>query len=534
LSTWRPAQGFSEKAWTLSPLNGKCRRGTDVEAGTLADRAEKALDLFIDALTDVARRDHAAILALAVYLAIWTLYGVIAKGNQDLHPDMTELVAWSRDLALGYPKHPPFAADVVRGWFALFPINDWSYYLLAILTSTITLWVGWRQFADYLDPTKCVVALALLMFIPFFNFHALKFNVNTVLMPLWALSTYWFLRSYRTCSPTYAALAGICGALCMLSKYWSIFLLGGLAIAALVNHRRVIYFRTPAPWITLATGLAVVSPHLGWLQKHHFSPMQYAMAVHGGHSVAEAVQADIHYLIDAAAYVIVPVLLVMLALRVKRQSVGETLWPSDPDLQLVAVAFWATLLLPTLAALFWGVEIHAIWSMSMWTLLPVLLLSPLSADIARPPVRLIVGTAIAFPLAMLALAPAIAATFQVIGIGPEQAHGRMLATQVEAAWQQATPRPLRYVGGDMANSVLTYASSRPEPLPDSSRYQSARIADSGVAMTCFAEDAACLATANEIAARNPASRIVETELTRRYHGIAGPTQRYSIFIVPPM
>jgi hypothetical protein len=507
--------------------------GADVKNVTVTGRAEKALDQFIDALIDVARRDHAAILALAGYLVIWTLYGVIAKGSQDLHPDMTELIAWSRDLALGYPKHPPFAADVVRGWFAFFPIRDWSYYLLAILTSTITLWVAWRQFADYLDPTKCAISLALLTFIPFFNFHALKFNVNTVLMPLWALSTYWFLRSYKTCSPTYAALAGICGALCMLSKYWSIFLLGGLAIAALADHRRAIYFRTFAPWITLTTGLAVVSPHLGWLQKHHFSPMQYAMAVHGGHSLVEAVQADFHYLIDAAAYVILPVLLVMLALRAKLQSVGEMIWPSNPDLQLVAVAFWATLLLPTLAALFWGVEIHAIWSMSMWTLLPVLLLSPLSPKIARPPVRLIVGTAIAFPLVMLALAPAIAVTLHVIGIAPEQAHGRMLAEQVEAAWQETTPRPLRYVGGDMADSVLTYASSRPEPLPDSSRFQAARIADSGVAMTCLAEDAACIASSNEIAARSPASRIIETQLTRRYRGIAGPTQRYSIFIVPP-
>jgi hypothetical protein len=504
-----------------------------VERGTLSGGAEKALDRFIDALTDVGRRDHAAIIALGGYLIVWTLYGVIAKSNQDLHPDMTELIAWSRDLALGYPKHPPFAADIVRGWFAIFPIRDWSFYLLAVLTSTTALWVAWRQFADYLDPTKCVVALALLTFIPFFNFHALKFNVNTVLMPLWALSTYWFFRSYKTCSPTYAALAGICGALCMLSKYWSIFLLAGLAIAALANYRRAIYFRTAAPWITVTTGLAVVSPHLGWLQKHHFSPMQYAMAVHGGHSFAEAVHADFHYLIDAAAYVIVPVLLVMLTLRTKLHSVRQMLWPTDRDLQLVAVAFWATLLLPTLPALFWGVEIHGIWSMSMWTLLPVLLLSPLPSNLPHSPVRLIVGTAIAFPLVMLALAPAVAITFHIIGIDPEQTHGQMLATEVEAAWRETTPKPLRYVGGDMADSVLTYATSRPEPLPDSSRYQDARIAELGVAMTCVAEDAVCTATSNEIAARNPASRIIETQLTRRYQGIAGPMQHYLIFIVPP-
>ncbi len=39
---------------------------------------------------------------LAVYWVLWTAYGTIAKSPQGLHPDMTEIVAWSRDLALGY------------------------------------------------------------------------------------------------------------------------------------------------------------------------------------------------------------------------------------------------------------------------------------------------------------------------------------------------------------------------------------------------------------------------------------------------
>jgi hypothetical protein len=92
---------------------------------------------------------------------VWTLYGVIAKSSQDLHPDMAELIAWSRHLAFGFAKHPPFAAVVVRAWFAWFPIDDWTYYLLASLTATLALWIAWQLFADYLQPTKRVVALYL-------------------------------------------------------------------------------------------------------------------------------------------------------------------------------------------------------------------------------------------------------------------------------------------------------------------------------------------------------------------------------------
>ncbi len=257
--------------------------------------AGRLLDRLIRSLSDLAQRDRYVLIVLGGYLLVWTLYGVISKSSQDLHPDMTELIAWSRDLALGFPKHPPFAAVVVRGWFALFPIADWAFYLLAILTATSALWIAWQQFAEYLDPRKCLVALCLLTFVPFFNFHALKFNVNTILMPLWAVTTLSFLRSYRTRDATYAALAGVAAALCMMSKYWSIFLLAGLAVAALSDPRRGAYFRSAAPWITVAAGIAILSPHIGWLEKHDFSPIDYAMAVHGGHSVDQAIRADLRY-----------------------------------------------------------------------------------------------------------------------------------------------------------------------------------------------------------------------------------------------
>ena len=91
---------------------------------------------------------------LGGYLLVWTLYGVVAKGNQDLHPDMTELIAWSRDLALGFPKHPPFAAIVVRGWFAILPLRDWAYYLLGISTATAALWIAWQLFRRLLKSEK--------------------------------------------------------------------------------------------------------------------------------------------------------------------------------------------------------------------------------------------------------------------------------------------------------------------------------------------------------------------------------------------
>jgi hypothetical protein len=159
------------------------------------------------------------LLLLAGYAATWTLYGSIVRSGQDLHPDMTELIAWSRDLSLGYLKHPPLAAWLVLVWFSILPLTDSSYYMLAMLMPTIALWIVWRLSADYLELDKRVLGVALLTLIPFYNFHALKFNPNTILLPTWAATTFWFLRAYRTQSVLYSALTGVGAAICLLGKY---------------------------------------------------------------------------------------------------------------------------------------------------------------------------------------------------------------------------------------------------------------------------------------------------------------------------
>jgi len=484
------------------------------------------------ALIDPARRERAVLVSLAGYLVLWTIYGTIAKSSQGLHPDMTELIAWSRDLAWGY-KHPPLAALIVRLWFGVFPLAEWSYYLLAMLMPTIALWIVWRLSADYLDIEKRIVGLALLMLIPFFNFHALKFNVNTVLMPAWAAATFWFLRSYKTRSPIYAALAGVGAAACMLGKYWSVFLLAGLAVAALIDKRRAGYFRSAAPWLTVVAGLAVLAPHLVWLYQHDFAPFGYAMYLHGNKPLAGTAISVLGYLAGSAGYVAIPVIIVLAAARPGRATIADMIWPADAERRLTAAAFWGPLLLPAVGALASGTEIASLWSMAAWTLLPVLLLSPPAVTLREIDTRRILAACVAVPLIMLIAAPAIAIMMQRSGPAPEAAHAQLLANQVERAWHEATPQPLRYVGGELAHGVIAYAQDRPRALLDLPQPSDAELAKSGMALVCFAEDANCRQAADALAARIGPSRRIESEIVRNFLGFSGKPQRYTILIVPP-
>src|SRR5262245_12408962 len=255
---------------------------------SLAAVVRKPFDQLSTALTDPSRGNRAMLLLLAFYVVTWTFYCSIAKSSQDLHPDMVELIAWSRDLSLGYLKHPPLAAWLVWFWFNLSPLSDLSYYLLAMLMPAIALWIVWLLSADYLGPEKRIAAVALLMLVPFYNFHALKFNANSVLLPTWAATTLFFLRSYRTCSKIYGALACIFAAASMLGKYWSGFLIAGLVLASLVDSRRSEYFRSTAPWAAVIAGFALLGPHLVWLYQRDFELFEYAISRSLAGTTAEA------------------------------------------------------------------------------------------------------------------------------------------------------------------------------------------------------------------------------------------------------
>ena len=490
----------------------------------------KSIHALRGALIDPAGSERVVLLSLAGYVVLWTIYGTIAKSSQGLHPDMTELIAWSRDLTWGY-KHPPLAAAIVRIWFSVFPVAEWSYYLLAILMPAITLWVVWRLSADYLDIEKRIAGLALLMFVPFFNFHALKFNVNTVLMPLWAVTTFWFLRSYKTRSALYAALAGIGAAGCMLGKYWSVFLLAGLAIAALVDKRRALYFRSAAPWITVIVGLIAITPHLVWLAKNYQEPFAYVMYVHGAKSFGDTLLAALGYLAGSAGYVALPVIIVLIAARPSRATVADMIWPANGERRLAAAAFWAPLLLPAIGGLAGGFELTSLWSMSAWTLLPVLLLSPPAVTIKEIDTCRILAAAIALPLVMLVASPAVAVMAQRNGPLPASAQANLLAQEVERLWQQTTPRPLRFVGGDgsLADGVISYAPDRPRALTDMPPPDAGELARSGQVIVCFADDANCRKSGSAQAG----ARTVENEIVRNFLRFPGKPQRYTIFIVPP-
>ena len=262
---------------------------------------------------------------------------------------------------------------------------------------------------------------------------------------------------------TDAALAGVTAAAAMYGKYWSIFLIAGLGVAALADPRRAVYFRSPAPWVTVAVGALALAPHVAWLVANGFEPFSYAVLVHGGTSVMSALGAAFGYLAGSVGYVAVAVVIAVLAARPsaaavrtacgrRRPSDGSRRWRSGRP---CCRRLWLRSL-PS-------IRLTSLWSMPAWTLLPVMLLSSPLVAVDRQVAARVLMVAVLFPLVILAVAPAIAVVTHRAGVTPAAAHSSLLAAPVERLWRETSDQPLRLFSSyeDFNYGVAFYLPSRP-------------------------------------------------------------------------
>jgi 4-amino-4-deoxy-L-arabinose transferase-like glycosyltransferase len=550
-----------------------------MKATTISDRIDGELGRLLDALADPKRRGRTVVAVLAAYCAVWTVYAVIAKASQDFHFDMGEMVAWSREVTLGTPKHPPLPAWLAGAWFAVFPLTSWAYDLFTMVNAAVAMWGAFVVSTRYLDGLKSAVGLAFLTLVPFFNFHAFKFNANSAMLPWWALTTWFFLlsvetqpwsaqspassssspvdeelRAERPHSITFAALAGVAAAGAMMVKYWSIVLLLGLVIAAVSDPRRKSYFTSAAPYVTIAAGIAALSPHLAWLWLHDFASFGYALDSHPGTRL-DAFVSGLGYFAGALGYAAVPIALTALAARSglagsalagsapaapAPAAIPDVLWPRDPPRRLAVLIFVLPLALPTLLAVVASEKVVSLWAFGGMTLLPVVLLSSPRIVISRAAAIRVFAVAVAFPVLAVAAAPVVAVVTHINGVSNYANQYSLIADAAGRFWRETTGRPLRLVGSydNVMNGAVFYFPDRPSTLdlltPAVTPWaDDRRVAREGILLFCPVVETRCMDAMNRRAAAATASRRTEVDISRRFLGIAGPVTRYAIVAIAP-
>jgi 4-amino-4-deoxy-L-arabinose transferase-like glycosyltransferase len=523
------------------------------------DRIGGELGRLLDALADPERRGRTAVAVLAAYCAVWTIYAVIAKSSQDFHFDMGEMVAWSREATFGTPKHPPLPAWLIGAWFSVFPLASWAYDLFAMIGAAVSIWIAFIVSTRYLDGVKSAVGLAFLTLVPFFNFHAFKFNANSAMMPWWALTIWFFLRSFeaavsqgpageerRVGRPSVvmlAVLAGVAAAAAMMVKYWAVVLLGGMVIAALCDSRRKAYFTSAAPYVTVAAGAAAMLPHLAWLWLHDFSSFGYIADSHPG-TRFESFASGLGYFAGAIAYAVVPIVLTAVAARPSPAAVADALWPHEEagkaSRQLAVLVFFLPLVLPTLLAAASSEKVVSLWAFGGMTLLPVVLLSSPRIVIPRPAAVRILGLAVTFPFLAVLAAPVVAVVTHISGVSNYGNQYSLIAGAASRFWHEVTGRPVRLVGShdNVMNGSVFYFPDRPSTFdiqnPQLTPWaDAARIARDGALLYCPVAEQGCMDAMNRRATAAKESRRTEADISRTFLGMAGPVTRYAIVAILP-
>jgi len=486
------------------------------------------------------RDNHAMLILLALFVVVWTSFQIIVFSAIGLNDDLTEVFVWSQHPAAGYAKHPPLAGLIAAAWFAVFPLADWSFHLLAMVNSAVALFAVDCIARRYVSGDKRLLVFFLLLLTPFYQFHGQRFSSNLILLSTWPIATYCFLRAYETRALFWAALTGVTAALAMLGKYYSIYLIAAFVVAAFWHPRRFEYLRSASPWVSVLCGLAVLAPHLHWLATFGPTTVRYAISVHASHSIADEVWATLEYAVGGVAYVLLPIGAYVATVRPDRRMLAAALWPDDPDRRMLVVLLMVPLVAPLLTAPIIGVRLTSLWTMSGWFLLPIVLLAPSDVKLTRAAALRVPVAVALITAAVFVAAPVIAWRNFVRESERGRAYYRVASTELTREWRTTMRRPLTMVSGDVAltHAVGFYSPDHPDTGPDFSQVNAPWISDDrrarqGWAGICFAEESNCVSDIERSAAGASGVVRVEKELTVSFFGIKKASVPVVFLLVPP-
>ena len=410
-----------------------------------------------------------------------------------------------------------------------------------MVNSALALWFVDLISRRFVRGDKRAIILLLLIFLPAYQFHAERFNANSVLLSTWALAIWCFLRSFETLSFRWAVAAGVAAALAMMGKYYSVFLIAGFFVAAIAHPRRRDYFFSAAPWISALTGLIVLGPHIWWLATTGFTPYEYAMVSHRGLPMNIAIWEATKYVLINFAYLIVPAVIWMLMIRANLKRFVQDLMKLDPGLVLLAWIFAATVFVPPIVSVVLGSDLPPIWNLQAVFLGVLVSVAATSFTVERfDSVNLSVAAA-GFFIVMLVAAPIRAFYRNTNGFDWNRNFLSAAAKEMTLRWRQHSGKPFEAVSGDdaLAFAAAFYSPDHPyykRPFQFQYTWGLPRrtTLDKGWAAMCFADDPPCLTLMERVTKLSDAVIRLEFTLQASLWGQPGVTATVVALIAPPL
>ncbi|MEZ5817218.1 MAG: glycosyltransferase family 39 protein [Hyphomicrobiaceae bacterium] len=506
----------------------------------MQDRAAALPAMPAEAELEAPANDRLAVAGLLLlHVAAWTLYGSVALGAGLIHDDMIEAWNWAQRPQLGYYKHPPLFAWVTWVWFQLFPTQDWSFYLLAATNAALGL-AGAAALARFFGlAAQRRTIVALLMLTPLYGFLAMKFNANTVLIPVWPWATFFLLRSLETRTIRDGVALGVLGGLALLGKYYSLLLGVAFVLATLLSPHRRSYYRSPAPYVALLAAVLVVGPHVYWTVVNGFPTVAYALSKFH-HPLSQLLVWASMTATAPIIFLTLPLLAASLAAGCPTADAlrGIRAWFLERENASIAVLA----ALPFALTLGFGFVGHAKISLSYT--IPIFFMASLVMARAIPGARgprvarWAVGAAITFSAGIVLAAPVVAYgrvkwNRDLVGSPMKE-----LAREAQALWHDETGKPLAYVAGSdrFVGAISFYAPDHPLYFVNFNARQAAWVRGEdlvrdGLLVVCRASSERCISYVRRSAP--PGSPHRQIKVAHRWLSLAAEPVIYDLTFVLP-
>ena len=398
---------------------------------------------------------------VGTHVAVWTSVPTITQANAPL--DTIEMLYWGHEWQWGYYKHPPLPAWIAEFSSGLFGNAVWPTYLAAQLCIAACFWAVWRMARETLPSYVAICSAALLEACAYYNYTTPELNNNLLRRGTTALSVlflYWAVTRKRA---FYWIAAGGAIGLGLLSKYdHGVLVLCMLGFSVLHRDVRRLW-KTPGPYLLIATATLVFLPHLAWMIENDFITLSYfAGRTAGSGTWLDHLKNPLSFAVaQAGAVALIPLFAIMMLgwrWRLRRVDRRQRLQRD----YLVAVVLGPFALILCMSVLT-GAYLRSMLGAPLWIFLPLLLLLAFEVVGREKHARRVCVVSATFGLA-LACALGLVNTFAASVRGrPLQVDfpGRALAQQVDRRWGARFDDPLQVVGGDWweAGNVAFYCPS---------------------------------------------------------------------------
>src|SRR5882757_2562930 len=412
----------------------------------------------------------------AAHAVLWTLILVNLKAAQDVHMDVAEAFAWGQKFQLGYGKHPPLSGWVAGLWFKIFPAADWASYALAMTTLGCGLAISWLISLRVVDRRRAFFVVVMLALYPIFNFKGFKYNpdlLQLVTLPLLVLA---YLDAFDKRSARSGLWLGLAAAAALMTKYWVLTMIGAIGLAALLHPARMLFLRSPAPWVAIATLAVAMIPHFIWLVQVNFVPFAYAGDTYSITNRATINELVLGYLGHNLALLALPAALAALALAWPARGWRPfPFWSRGPNAGVrfsQAINVWiiqaVVAIGPPVGAVIFEIYLKTDWGISLFFLTPLALIAIPSLRLHRIALFHIAAIWLVITLAVLAASPTIAA--REIASNPNGASGygarSELARELTQAWQTRFHTRWAVVAGttEIGEPMTFYSPDHPAPF----------------------------------------------------------------------